>query len=185
MVGSFYFVPHADFHAGTITVRTEFSASLGEVDLEDVRWISATELVATVPTSLPVGTYDLRVEDPAGRIGRRTDAFTVIPRALACNVNTFDPTGSNVTDATIDEENPSTNFRFDPLLTIGSTASTRKRAVIRFDLSSIPLGWAISSATLTMHSPSGGGSARTGMHRIVSPWAESMVTWDFPWAAAG
>jgi hypothetical protein len=47
-----------------------------------------------------------------------------------------------------------------------------RRALLQFDLSLIPAGSAITSATLTLHSDQSQGSATYTLHRLLSTWGE-------------
>ncbi len=66
----------------TLTITgTGFAAvptvTLGATVLDDVGWISAGRLTATVPWGLDPGTYTLTVENPGGESGMLPNAFTV------------------------------------------------------------------------------------------------------------
>ncbi len=75
--GAFYLDARLDFAGGESHVGTTFTATLGGVPLAGVRYVDATSLTATVPGTLPEGTHDLVVIDPAGRSGGMDAAFTV------------------------------------------------------------------------------------------------------------
>jgi photosystem II stability/assembly factor-like uncharacterized protein len=51
--------------------------TLGATVLDDVGWVSAEQLTATVPWGLEPGLYTLTVENPNGESGSRTGALTV------------------------------------------------------------------------------------------------------------
>ncbi len=56
----------------------------------------------------------------------------------------------------------------------GQTTDFLRRALIRFDVSSIPAGSYIQSVSLTMHcSLSSGGAQTMNLHRVMSDWGES------------
>jgi hypothetical protein len=73
----FFARAHRQLGSGTL-VDAQFRARLGNVELEDVRWMSATELTARVPGVLPPGTHSLIVEAPNG-IAELPGAFVVLP----------------------------------------------------------------------------------------------------------
>lgn len=75
--GSFSTPASVDFASGKIAARGEFVAKLGETVLDEVEYVSSTELSARVPGTLPVGPYDLWIEDPEGRHGSLSGAFAV------------------------------------------------------------------------------------------------------------
>ena len=60
--------------------------------------------------------------------------------------------------------------------------------VVRFDISAIPAGSAITSATLTLAATAVNSATAVknyGAHRILADWAESTVTWNTPGSTAG
>ena len=59
--------------------------------------------------------------------------------------------------------------------TTGATGGARTRALIGFDLSSIPADETITSAALTLYVTTGGNTAY--VHRVTDIWAENTVTW--------
>ncbi|HYX92645.1 MAG TPA: hypothetical protein VE782_13870 [Myxococcaceae bacterium] len=81
----FYAQAHRRLGQGTL-VDSQFHARLGGTDggvdggveLENLRWVSATELTARVPPVVPPGTYALTVVAPNGT-AMLPDAFVVLP----------------------------------------------------------------------------------------------------------
>lgn len=61
---------------GSNFIATPF-VLIGNTPLNDVIWVSATLLEATVPWGLAPGVYDLTVENPGGESGTLAQAFTV------------------------------------------------------------------------------------------------------------
>lgn len=59
-------------------ISSAFTARLGETALEQVTYVSATQLEAVVPAGLAAGTHDLTVVDPRGASGVLAAAFTVL-----------------------------------------------------------------------------------------------------------
>lgn len=62
---------------GAPTVDLTQKAWIAGVELEQVRWVSDTELTAVVPAGLPAGTQDLVVENGYGMTGTLQKAFVV------------------------------------------------------------------------------------------------------------
>lgn len=60
-----------------LRVRHDFSAQLGSQPLQAVRWLSNTELEATLGEPLAGGSYDLTVTTPAGALAWKDDAVAV------------------------------------------------------------------------------------------------------------
>ncbi len=63
---------------GTGTVDTHHRAWLGDVELQDVTWVSTATLTATVPPGLTLGPQKLIVENALGERGTLDAAFTVL-----------------------------------------------------------------------------------------------------------
>ncbi len=78
IVGSYpldIFVSYAD--SSRSTIDSQYAAQVGGMALDDVTYVDATELRATVPAGLDAGVYDLTVTDFAGRSATLADALTV------------------------------------------------------------------------------------------------------------
>jgi hypothetical protein len=61
-----------------VQVNSEFQARLGGLALEEVRWLSPTELAARVPGMLQLGSHALEVSAPNGT-AELANAFAVLP----------------------------------------------------------------------------------------------------------
>ena len=83
-----------------------------------------------------------------------------------------------IADTTLIEHDPTNNAGAQVFINSGSIANTplRNRALLKFDLSSIPAGAIITNATLTVSvvgEPAGGGEASNfRLHRVLKPWSE-------------
>ena len=62
---------------GHIALQEDFRAFLGTAPLQDVRWVDSSTLLATVPASVPPGTYALSVQGPYGN-GTVDGVFRVV-----------------------------------------------------------------------------------------------------------
>lgn len=97
-----------------------------------------------------------------------------------------------VKDTRVSFYDPNINFGNDTkMLILGGSENVK--ALVRFDLSSIPASAVISSATLSLynysHQPSINGGT-VSVHPVTKPWAETQATWHIystgnSWAAAG
>jgi len=95
-----------------------------------------------------------------------------------------------VADAWVNYWLPNNNYGTANQLEVGSEECPgqefpdRGRALLRFDLSAIPPGQVIQSASLQLYLryvQSGSGSAATnriGLHRVAASWTETGVTWN-------
>jgi len=93
-------------------------------------------------------------------------------------------------DAWLDRGNPTLNYGADPTMILDGR-NPQGRAVLRFDLSTVPAGVVIDNATLSLYQSAGIGSSFVAtVYAITAAWDESQVTWDdrltgTPWGSAG
>jgi hypothetical protein len=74
----FFGQPHSNYNnKDNAHTLGSFTVMLGAHTLQDVTWAGNDRLEAVVPNTLPVGTYDLVVIDPAGQRGTLPGAFVV------------------------------------------------------------------------------------------------------------
>ena len=94
-------------------------------------------------------------------------------------------------DAYLDRQNGNQNHGADPTMVVDGRNPTQYRPVLRFDLSSIPAGVVIDTATLSLYQSAGIGNAVTAnVHYVTAAWDEAQVTWNerltgTAWAPAG
>ncbi len=79
-------------------------------------------------------------------------------------------------DTYVDSSKPTTNFGGILTLWVHGSSPTR-RALLRFNLSSIPAGAQISSATLKLYVSSDGSSIAGNINALTGSWAEKTVTY--------
>ena len=78
------------------------------------------------------------------------------------------------------------NFGTAAEIVVNSDPTKRKRGLVSFDVSSIPSGSTINSATLTLCLSANPGSTRTHeLRRITSSWVETVVVWNDQPTASG
>jgi disaggregatase-related protein/TGF-beta propeptide/pectate lyase-like protein len=98
---------------------------------------------------------------------------------------------TGVTDTWINVYDPNLNFNSETKLNVQGTEDIK--ALVRFDLSSIPPGTPISSATLSLYNYAHAASAEGGtlsVYPVSKVWVESQATWNRSttanaWAAPG
>jgi hypothetical protein len=83
----------------------------------------------------------------------------------------------SVADALINEVGADKNFGASGALTASVGSPGQRHGLLRFDLSAIPPGATITSATATLGVLLHGG-APVHAHRVTAPWSESSVTWS-------
>jgi len=102
-------------------------------------------------------------------------AIMVMPAAAATTV-TFYPDN----DARLDGGDPDTNWDDDPCndLSVISGVENHRIIIAHSDLSSIPSGVTIDSATLYLYMWFVEGNRTLGIHRVTASWTETGVTWN-------
>ena len=70
-----------------------------------------------------------------------------------------------------------TNYGTATTMSVQARTAQCKRALVRFDVPSIPAGSTINSATLELYATAASGGAVLNVHRITSEWSETGVTY--------
>jgi len=107
----------------------------------------------------PVGGLDAAVDAPAA--GPGTTTFGETPTADVTNVTA---------DAYVSDEVGSTTSNYGGSTSLGCEG-TEKRALLRFDLSSLAPGTPVTSALLRLHF-SAGGASTVNLHPVLEAWTE-------------
>lgn len=111
-------------------------------------------------------------------VGARADQLNAMHQGAI----TFDPTLENQAadkDTQIAENEATTNFGSDTHVEVGNWATSNTRnVIIMFDVSSIPGGSTVSTATLTLTRYSGAGTFNCAAYRLLVDWVEVEATWN-------
>jgi hypothetical protein len=86
----------------------------------------------------------------------------------------------SVVDTQIASEQPSANYGTKSVANVGKVGAGFRQTLLRFDLSPIPFGAILASASLTVNGwqYSFGASATVRAHRVLVPWDETIVSWS-------
>ncbi len=92
----------------------------------------------------------------------------------------FCPTFDAVADTHAQQDKATNNYGTDTSMLVRSWQATKNaRAFVRFDVSSIPVGSTITSATLTLCAERVPSGTRTyEVHRVTASWGETTLTWN-------
>lgn len=108
--------------------------------------------------------------------------FGAIPQEISFQVGVSPtPAYAGTRDTYISEDQPTTNFCSLPTLRVDGNdppgTGRELRTLLQWDLSAIPAGSEVTSATITINvtNPTGG---TYELYRISSPWEECQVTWN-------
>lgn len=89
---------------------------------------------------------------------------------------TLNPTA----DTYLAENSTGTNYGTDSTVKIGwNNTGKAFKGLIKFDISSLPVGATVTSATLRLNetSSAGSGSFNVGIYKIIATWSEATATW--------
>ncbi len=106
--------------------------------------------------------------------------LVLLPIAGEADTQSF----SAAADAYMQSGSPNANNSSGAVMDLTDT----RDGVVRFDISSIPSGSTITSATLTLVATAVGSAASVknyGAHRILADWTEGTVTWNTPGSTSG
>ncbi|WP_165821285.1 right-handed parallel beta-helix repeat-containing protein [Nocardioides gansuensis] len=131
--------------------------------------------------NLAVGqhTFSVRAIDAAGNVDRTpaSQLWTIQPGGDPVNCGPAQ-TRTSVADAWIDQSSPSSNKGGDSILKLMSKSGANLRALVRFDLPTIPAGCVLDTARLRLYASSSSSSQRTlEAYRLGAAWTEGSVTW--------
>ncbi|WP_437946601.1 PQQ-dependent sugar dehydrogenase [Sorangium sp. So ce296] len=83
-----------------------------------------------------------------------------------------------VRDATLWQNAPAWSDSASPNLSTGAAGSAgRRRSVVQFDLSPVPTGATVVSASMIVHQTYKVDGSAIGVHRVMIPWEERTVAW--------
>ena len=161
----------------TVTVQgTKLSGAADtQVDLLDA---SATKLdTATVALPTTAGVYNTPVTLTSG-----TTLYFSVAKVLAVYTASAAPVVISLAaigDAQLSQQNATTTYGTSSTLFVRTRGVAKnKRTIVQFDVSSIPVGATVSSATLTLCAISPPSPARTyDVHRATGTWVEATVSW--------
>lgn len=134
-------------------------------------------------SGLPVGNHEFRVRaiDSAGNVDASpaSHAWTIStppPPPPTCTASTV--TLSANADSWILQSSASQNYGQDSVLKVDTKSATNARALVRFNLPSIPAGCTVTSAKLRLYATSYKTGRTLKAHRLASAWAEGSVNWN-------
>jgi len=83
-------------------------------------------------------------------------------------------------DSTVETKNPITNYETLTFCEIGRNTPDILRIYIQFDLSTVPADAVVVDANLKLYQYSTFGDANftIGLHKVISAWDESTITWN-------
>ncbi|HPA27817.1 MAG TPA: M6 family metalloprotease domain-containing protein [Acidobacteriota bacterium] len=116
-------------------------------------------------------------QTPAG--ADESDLFTAIVGQQIAGSPTNLLIQPSSADSYVNQSVPAANYGSEAAVYARSRVSQAERALVEFDLSSVPAGSIINSATLELYATTvSGGSLTLDVHKVTGTWTESGVTWN-------
>jgi parallel beta-helix repeat protein len=179
--------------ASTTSTSASFSFTSPESGVTFQCALDTTQFAAcTSPASysnLAVGphTFQVRAVDAAGNLDGSPAPYTWTIQGGGGGVNCGAAQAlPAAADAWIEQSSPSSNKGSDSILKLMSKSGSNLRALLRFDLPSIPAGCVLDAATLRVYAGSTSSSQRTlQVLRLGGSWTEGGVTWGNAPATTG
>ncbi len=95
-------------------------------------------------------------------------------------------------DTYLDDGTPTDNFGSATEIRLSNKTNSKKRGLLRFDVTALPPLATVNSAVLDLNlvGIGSGGTATVYLHRATTPWAEMQASWNLatggaPWTTAG
>jgi hypothetical protein len=113
---------------------------------------------------------------PATPFGLHSYSATVTPETIGGVVNTYD-VGTDQ-DTWLQELSPATPHGADPELEVKNAPGDNMLTLYRFDLSTLPAGVQVISATAWFYFTINDDQGPVNVHRVTTNWEEATATWD-------
>ncbi|KMZ44225.1 MULTISPECIES: DNRLRE domain-containing protein [Bacillales] len=162
----------SDPDGDALTYTLQVGTSAGASNIYNAS-VGSTTSKKGISTSWAVGLYYWRVIANDGKGGITTSAEGVFGLAQG-NLITISSSNAVSRNTGISSAAPDSNYSYN---TVFGVSSGVLRGLLAFDLGLIPNNAIINSATLKLVQDSGV-ATDIGVHRILSPWVESSVTWN-------
>ena len=81
-------------------------------------------------------------------------------------------------DTHADQKKPTTNYGTDTTMEVDPKTAAANRSFVLFDVSTIPAGSTVNTATLTLCATSGNSGRTHDAFRVTASWTETGVTWN-------
>jgi len=153
--------------------------------------VASTGVISGTPTASGTSSFTARVTDNLGATATKALSIAVNPSGGQTNVTFQDGLSgyTGTTDTWLNSDYPTTNYGSD---TNGHLQyNTADRQLHRFDVSSIPAGSTVNSATIYFYAYNvTGGTPGVSCYRVLTHWDEMQATWNnrltgTAWGAAG
>ena len=118
----------------------------------------------------------MRATDAAGNVDQTPASYTWTIQSATVDCGP-QQTLTAKADAWIDQGSPSSNKGSDSILKVMSKSGGNLRALVRFNLPTMPQGCSVESATLRIYAKSVPGGRTLQVLQLGGTWTEGAVTW--------
>jgi len=112
---------------------------------------------------------------PAG--ADETNLFSIQVGQIAAGVPTDLVLQPSSADSYVNQASAGTNYGTETTTLVQARTAKARRSLVQFDISAIPEGSTINSATLELYATAVTGGLTLNVHRITGTWTETGVTW--------
>ena len=121
-------------------------------------------------------TFSVKAKDAAGNVDQTVASHTWTVQSSTVDCGALQ-TLTATADAWIDFGSPTANKGSDSILKVMSKSGGNLRALVRFNLPTMPQGCSVETATLRLNAKSGVEGRTLQVHRLGGSWTEGGVTW--------
>ena len=121
-------------------------------------------------------TFSVKAKDAAGNVDQTVASHTWTIQSSTVDCGALQ-TLTATADAWIDFGSPTANKGSDSILKVMSKSGGNLRALVRFNLPTMPQGCSVETATLRLNAKSASRGRTLQVHRLGGSWTEGGVTW--------
>jgi hypothetical protein len=138
--------------------------------------ISSTFSPCGGPVNFNVANKSCVEKTPAG--SDESNLFSINIGQVSAGVPTDLVLQPSTADSYVNQQATTTNYGTATAMYVQAKTGQARRSLVQFDISSIPSGSTINSATLELYATAVSGSQTLNVHRITGIWTEADVTWN-------
>ncbi len=167
---------NASFEFAGTDNRTPSGSLTFECRLDNGSYAACTTPKAYTGLATGSHTFSVRAKDAAGNTDLSPATYTWTIQSQTVNCGTQQTLTANG-DSWVDSGSTGSNKGSDSILKVMSKSGGNLRALVRFNLPTMPAGCSVESATLRMYAKSAAGGRTLQVLRLGGSWTEGGVTW--------
>jgi large repetitive protein len=167
----------------TITFSSDDAAATFQCSLDNAAYVTCTSPRNLSGITAGPHTFRVRAIDAAGNADPTAAASTWTANVSSCTASTV--TVNPVADSWMLQSSPDSNYGNDSILKLDSKSGGNARALVRFNLPTIPAGCDVVTAKLRLYASSYKDGRTLQAIPLGASWLESSVTWNNQPATSG